>query len=184
MIFSYWFWTEYKNKIQNIYSVLSISIISLIISLIIINYSWASMMKTGDDDFLYSLIYVFYYSFFAITTEVGLGLLIAYALYQKIKGKQFFQMILLFPYITPAVMGGAVFFIIFGRAENSLLNEFIGFFGFDPQLWLFDKRPLSEILFGIKIKGFFAGPSLALTTSIIYGVWSYTGYYAIIVVAG
>ena len=184
MIFSYWFWTEYKNKIQNIYSVLSISIISLIISLIIINYSWASMMKTGDDDFLYSLIYVFYYSFFAITTEVGLGLLIAYALYQKIKGKQFFQMILLFPYITPAVMGGAVFFIIFGRAENSLLNEFIGFFGFDPQLWLFDKRPLSEILFGIKIKGFFAGPSLALTTSIIYGVWSYTGYYAIILLAG
>ena len=67
MIFSYWFWTEYKNKIQNIYLILSISIISLIISLIIINYSWASMMEKGDDDFLYSLIYVFYYSFFAIT---------------------------------------------------------------------------------------------------------------------
>ena len=43
---------------------------------------------------------------------------------------------------------------------------------------------LSEILFGIKIKGFFAGPSLALTTSIFYGVWSYTGYYAIILLAG
>ena len=37
------------------------------------------------------LIYIFYYSFFAITTEVGLGLLIAFALYQKLKGKQFFQ---------------------------------------------------------------------------------------------
>ena len=56
-------------------------------------------------------------------------------------------MILLFPYITPAVMGGAVFFIIFGRADNSLLNQFIGFFGFEPQIWLFDKRSLSEILF-------------------------------------
>ena len=114
----------------------------------------------------------------------GLGLLIAYCLYQKIKGKQVFQMILLFPYITPAVMGGAVFFLIFGKAENSLLNNFIGFFGYDPQLWLFDKRKLSEILFGIKIEGFFAGPSLALTTSIFYGVWSYTGYYAIILLAG
>ena len=72
------------------------------------------MMKSGDDDFLNSLIYVFYYSFFAITLEVGLGLIIAFALYQKLKGKQFFQMILLFPYITPAVMGRAVFFIIFG----------------------------------------------------------------------
>jgi len=184
LIFSYWFWSEYKNKYKNKFFVFIISIIFLILSLIIINYSWASMIATGDKDFLYSLIYIFYYSFFAILTEVGLGLLIAYALYQKLKGKQIFQMILLFPYITPAVMGGAVFFLIFGKAENSILNEFIGYFGFDPQMWLFDKRKLTEIIFGIKIEGFFAGPSLALTTSILYGVWSYTGYYAIILLAG
>ena len=184
MIFSYWFWSEYKNKFQNKFIVFLFSIISLLISLIIINYSWSSMMKSGDDDFLNSLIYVFYYSFFAITLEVGLGLIIAFALYQKLKGKQFFQMILLFPYITPAVMGGAVFFIIFGKAENSILNNFIGLFGFDPQIWLFDKRSLSEIIFGVKIEGIFAGPSLALTTSIIYGIWSYTGFYAIILLAG
>ena len=184
MIFSYWFWSEYKNKFQNKFIVFLFSIISLLISLIIINYSWSAMMKSGDEDFLNSLIYVFYYSFFAITLEVGLGLIIAFALYQKLKGKQFFQMILLFPYITPAVMGGAVFFIIFGKAENSILNNFIGLFGFDPQVWLFDKRTLSEIIFGIKIEGIFAGPSLALTTSIIYGIWSYTGFYAIILLAG
>ena len=184
MIFSYWFWSEYKNKFQNKFIVFLFSIILLLISLIIINSSWSAMMKSGDDDFLNSLIYVFYYSFFAITLEVGLGLIIAFALYQKLKGKQFFQMILLFPYITPAVMGGAVFFIIFGKAENSILNNFIGLFGFDPQVWLFDKRSLSEIIFGVKIEGIFAGPSLALTTSIIYGVWSYTGYYAIILLAG
>ena len=184
MIFSYWFWSEYKNKFQNKFIVFLFSIISLLISLIIINYSWSAMMQSGDDDFLNSLIYVFYYSFFAITLEVGLGLIIAFALYQKLKGKQFFQMILLFPYITPAVMGGAVFFIIFGKAENSILNNFIGLFGFDPQIWLFDKRFLSEIIFGVKIEGIFAGPSLALTTSIIYGIWSYTGFYAIILLAG
>jgi len=184
MIFSYWFWSEYKNKFKSKFIVFLFSIISLFISLVIINYTWSNMMKSGDDDFLNSLIYVFYYSFFAITSEVGLGLIIAFALYQKLKGKQIFQMILLFPYITPAVMGGAVFFIIFGKAENSLLNHFIGFFGFDPQVWLFDKRSLSEIFFGVKIEGIFAGPSLALTTSIIYGIWSYTGYYAIILLAG
>ena len=184
LIFSYWFWSEYKNKFKNKLHVFLLSLVFLIISLILINYSWSIMMSTGDEDFLNSLIYIFYYSFFAITTEVGLGLLIAYALYQKLKGKQLFQMILLLPYITPAVMGGAVFFLIFGKAENSILNEFIGLFGYDPQMWLFDKRKLSEILFGIKIDGFFAGPSLALTTSIFYGVWSYTGYYAIILLAG
>ena len=184
MIASYWVWSEFKNKFSNKVYCLLISLLLLIVSLFLINISWADMMAKGDEDFLNSLIYIFYYSFFAITTEVGLGLLIAFALYQKLKGKQFFQMVLLFPYITPAVMGGAVFFIIFGKAENSILNEFIGYFGYDPQMWLFDKRKLSEVLFGVKMEGFFAGPSLALTTSIFYGVWSYTGYYAIILLAG
>ena len=184
MIASYWVWSEFKNKFSNKFYCLIISLLLLIVSLFLINISWADMMTKGDEDFLNSLIYIFYYSFFAITTEVGLGLLIAFALYQKLKGKQLFQMVLLFPYITPAVMGGAVFFIIFGKAENSILNEFIGYFGYDPQMWLFDKRKLSEVLFGVKMDGFFAGPSLALTTSIFYGVWSYTGYYAIILLAG
>ncbi len=184
MIASYWVWSEYKDKMKNRIYCFVVSSFILLISLYLINISWANMMEKGDADFLNSLIYIFYYSFFAITTEVGLGLLIAFALYQKLKGKQFFQMILLFPYITPAVMGGAVFFIIFGKAENSILNEFIGIFGYDPQLWLFDKRKITEIMFGIKIEGFFAGPSLALLTSILYGVWSYTGYYAIILLAG
>ena len=184
MIASYWVWSEYKDKMKNRIYCFVVSSFILLISLYLINTSWANMMEAGDADFLNSLIYIFYYSFFAITTEVGLGLLIAFALYQKLKGKQFFQMILLFPYITPAVMGGAVFFIIFGKAENSILNEFIGIFGYDPQLWLFDKRKITEIMFGIKIEGFFAGPSLALLTSILYGVWSYTGYYAIILLAG
>ena len=184
MIASYWVWSEFKNKFSNKFYCLIISLLLLIVSLFLINISWADMMAKGDEDFLNSLIYIFYYSFFAITTEVGLGLLIAFALYQKLKGKQLFQMVLLFPYITPAVMGGAVFFIIFGKAENSILNEFIGYFGYEPQMWLFDKRKLSEVLFGVKMEGFFAGPSLALTTSIFYGVWSYTGYYAIILLAG
>ena len=184
LIFSYWLWSEFKDKYKNKF-LLAIFLISIsIFAIFIINTSWSTMHELGDDDFLNSIIYIFYYSFFAILSEVGLGLIIAYGLYQKLKGKQFFQMILLLPYITPAVMGAAVFFIIFGKADNSLLNQFIGFFGIDPQLWLFDKRPITEVLFGIKIKGFFAGPSLALTSAILYGIWSYTGYYAIILLAG
>ena len=184
MILSYWVWSEFKNKFHSKFYCFIISFLLLLLSLFLINMSWATMMEKGDEDFLNSLIYIFYYSFFAITLEVGFGLLIAFSLYQKLKGKQFFQMILLFPYITPAVMGGAVFFIIFGKADNSILNQFIGYFGYEPQMWLFDKRKLSEILFGIKIDGFFGGPSLALATSIFYGIWSYTGYYAIILLAG
>ena len=184
LIFSYWVWSEFKDKFkQKMYVVFS-SLIILVIGLYLINISWGIMISKGDDNYLYSLIYTLYYSLFTIIFEVGLGLVIAFALYQKLTGKQFFQMILLFPYITPAVMGAAVFFLIFGKAETSFLNQFIGLFGIEPQMWLFDKRPITEVLFGIKIDGLFAGPSLALTSSIFYGIWSYTGYYAIILLAG
>ena len=184
LILSYGLWSEFKNKVKNKIYLAFLSIAILIIGIILININWEKMLLTGDEDYLYSLIYTFYYSFFTIIFEVGLGLIIAFALYQKLAGKQFFQMILLFPYITPAVMGAAVFFLIFGKADNSFLNQLIGIFGFEPQMWLFDKRPITEVLFGIKIDGLLAGPSLALMSSIIYGIWSYTGYYAIILLAG
>ena len=184
LILSYWVWSEFKDKFKNKLYVLISSVLILIIGIYLINSNWGIMISEGDDDYLYSLIYTLYYSLFTIIFEVGLGLVIAFALYQKLAGKQFFQMILLFPYITPAVMGAAVFFLIFGKAETSFLNQFVGLFGIEPQLWLFDKRPITEILFSVKIEGLFAGPSLALTSSIFYGIWSYTGYYAIILLAG
>ena len=184
LILSYWVWSEFKNKFKNKLYVLISSVLILIIGIYLINSNWGIMISEGDDDYLYSLIQTLYYSLFTIIFEVGLALVIAFALYQKLAGKQFFQMILLFPYITPAVMGAAVFFLIFGKAETSFLNQFVGLFGIEPQLWLFDKRPITEILFGVKIEGLFAGPSLALTSSIFYGIWSYTGYYAIILLAG
>ena len=184
LILSYWIWTEMKDKFKNKILRPLLSFLILILGIYLININWDKMLVSGDDDYLYSLIYTLYYSLFTIIFEVGLGLVIAFALYQKLAGKQFFQMILLFPYITPAVMGAAVFFLIFGKAETSFLNQFVGLFGIEPQLWLFDKRPITEVLFGVKIDGLFAGPSLALTSSIFYGIWSYTGYYAIILLAG
>ena len=80
MIASYWVWSEFKDRMKRRIYCFIISILLLAISLYLINVSWATKMQTGDEDFLNSLIYIFYYSFLAITTEVGLGLLIAFAL--------------------------------------------------------------------------------------------------------
>ena len=156
LILSFWVWSEFKDRFKNKLLILFSSFIILLIGIFLVNFNWNVMIAEGDEDYLFSLIYTFYYSFFTIIFEVGLGLIIAFALYQKLAGKQFFQMILLFPYITPAVMGAAVFFLIFGKAETSFLNKFVGLFGMEPQLWLFDKRPITEVLFGVKINGFFA----------------------------
>ena len=96
LILSYWVWSEFKNKYKNKITVFTTSIIILILGIMIINHNWQRMIISGDDDYLNSLIYTLYYSFFTIIFEVGLGLIIAFALYQKLAGKQFFQMMLLF----------------------------------------------------------------------------------------
>ena len=64
MIAYYWVWSEFKNKFSNKIYCAIISLIILILSLFLINISWADMMVKGDEDFLNSLIYIFYYSFF------------------------------------------------------------------------------------------------------------------------
>ena len=49
MILSYWVWSEFKNKFSNKYYCLIISFLLLILSLFLINISWADMMEKGDE---------------------------------------------------------------------------------------------------------------------------------------
>ena len=184
LLLSYWLWQESFKKINKRIFINLISLFIFIFSIYLINIGWKKMMITGDSDYLNSLIYSSYYSFFVVTIEIVLGLIIAFALFQKIKGKQFFQMFIFMPYITPAVMAATVFLIIFSNRETSLANNIIHFFGGSPQQFLADTRTLSEILFNVKLKGIFAGPSVAMMTVIFFGVWNHTGYYAVILLAG
>jgi hypothetical protein len=46
----------------------------------------------------------------------------------------------------------------------------------EPQRWLFEARPINEAIFGWQLPGFWAGPSMALVTIIIFGIWTYLGY--------
>ena len=184
IILSYWIWKDSFKKISNRIFIKISSIIIILIGFYLVDVGWNQMMQTGDDRYLNSLIHSAYYSFFVVSIEIILGLLIAYALFQKIKGKQFFQMFIFMPYITPAVMASTVFLIIFSNRETSLANNIIHFFGGSPQQFLADTRTLSEILFGLKLEGFWAGPSVAMMTVIFFGIWNHTGYYAVILLAG
>ena len=183
LLFSYWLWKDSFLKIKKRFFINITSFLLLIFSFYLIDLGWERMILSGDDDYLYSLIHSVYYSFFVVTIEIILGLFIAYALFQKIKGKQFFQMFIFMPYITPAVMASTVFLIIFSNRETSLANNIIHLFGGSPQQFLADTRTLSEILFGLKLKGLWAGPSVAMMTVIFFGVWNHTGYYAVILLA-
>jgi multiple sugar transport system permease protein len=65
-----------------------------------------------------------------------------------------------------------------------LANTILSYLGVSPLKWLFEAKPLSEVLFGAQLPGLLAGPSLALVSIILLGIWTYVGYNTVIFLAG
>jgi multiple sugar transport system permease protein len=186
LLLAYWLWNhafenfhEYKLVYQ-----LGVAFAVVGLGLFTIAYGWAKLSARGDEDFLQGLVYTFYYAFGSVPLQLGLGLTLAYLLFQNIRGKQFYRTILFIPYITPAVASAVVFRIVFSSRDSSLANQFLTFFGGDSQGWIAESQPFWNALFGWNLQGFWAGPSMALVTVILLGVWTYTGYNAVIFLAG
>lgn len=150
---------------------------------------WELMMEAGNRVYLNGLIRTVYYGFGSVPIQIVLALIIASLLFQKIRGQEFFRMLYFLPYVTPAVAGGAIFRAIFSPREERLANTVLGYFGIEPQRWLTETRPVTELIFSgiwpnLDYSSFLAGPSLALVTVIIFGIWTFTGYNAVIFLAG
>lgn len=146
---------------------------------------WNRIIATGDNDFLESLPITLYYSLATVPAELFLAMILAYILFQKIRGQEFFRMLYFLPYITPVVAAAVVFRTIFNPRETSLANVIIGWLGIDPQKWLFEPTPINKLLFGLEnLQGFLAGPSMALVSVALFGVWTYVGYNTVIFLAG
>jgi ABC-type sugar transport system permease subunit len=174
--------------------------VTLVLMLLSLIVGWNLMMGTGDGDFLASLVRTLFYAFISIPVQIALSLGLAYLLYQNIKGREFFRMIFFLPYITPVVASAIVFRAIFSQREEALANQVVGWFGIAPQRWLFEPRPLLELLFSSQIaslnawltnsgasfqlEGLWLGPSLSLIVLILYGIWTFTGYNVVIFLAG
>ncbi len=141
------------------------------------------MIAAGNADFLNSLIITLYYAIGTVPLEIILGMVLAYVLFQSIRGKEIFRMVYFLPYITPTVSTAVVFQIIFSSRDTSIANMVLGILGMDPLKWRFEPKPVTQLL-GLNIQGFLAGPSLALVTIMLFGIWTYVGYNAVIFLAG
>ncbi len=151
----------------------------------VIPIGWERMTIAGDKDFLSSLPITLFYALSTVPAEIILAMVLAYILFQNIRGKEFFRMLYFLPYITPVVASAVVFRTIFNSRETSLANQFLDFFNIPYQKWLFEPRSVTSILTGNPdIQGFLAGPSLALVSIALFGVWTYVGYNTVIFLAG
>lgn len=132
------------------------------------------------------------YSAGTVPVQLALGLFLAYFLFSEISwGKSLFRVVYFMPYIAPSVATSTVFIVIFSLNNQSLANRALGLVGIEPLAWL--KEPdgvvrifYEQILGGdpLNIPGALAGPSLALFTVILYNIWVFAGYNAVVFLAG
>jgi multiple sugar transport system permease protein len=185
LVFAYWLWNKATKSDSTIKMVIHLAAAILVIPAgLILVFGWDKMLATGDKAFLHTLPITLYYSIGTVPAELAIGLVLAYILFQKIHGKEFFRMLYFLPYITPAVATAVVFRSIFNPRDSSLANQVISLFGGKPLKWLFEPNPFNKVVLGVDIHGFFSGPSLALVSIMLFGIWTYIGYNTVIFLAG
>ena len=145
---------------------------------------WSRMLETGDVKFLNALPVTVYYALGSIPLQLAIALALACVLFQNLRGSAFFRMVFFLPYVMPTVATATVFRSIFSSRDTSMANQFLALLGLEPQQWLAESRPILEILFGWQLPGYWGGPSLALVSIILFGVWTFVGYNVVIFLAG
>ncbi len=158
------------------------------------------MWELGDQDYFRSLIYTVFYSAGTVPVQLGLSLLLAYILFQGVRGQGAFRLLYFMPYIAPSVATAVVFKRIFSLKDTALMNKLIGLVGIPPQKWLHEAKGVNLViidlintLFGTNmvwpefpdpLNVILSGPSLALVSIIMYNWWVFVGYDTVIYLAG
>ena len=145
---------------------------------------WGGMLETGDVKFLNALPVTVYYALGSIPLQLAIALALACVLFQNLRGSAFFRMVFFLPYVMPTVATATVFRSIFSSRDASMANQFLTALGLEPQQWLAESRPILEVLLGLQLPGYWGGPSLALVSIILFGVWTFVGYNVVIFLAG
>lgn len=126
------------------------------------------------------------YSLLSVPLQISLALVLAYLLFQKIRGKSAFRVVMFLPYITSTVATAAVWARLYSP-NTGIINQFLGLLGWAEPRWLLENKGIFTLIanglditlpFGIR------GPSLALVSVIIYTTWVFVGYNMTIFLAG
>ena len=134
----------------------------------------------------HSLLVTATYSIISVPLQLGLGLFVAYLLYQKARGQGFFRVVFFLPYITSTVATAAVWSFIYSP-DNGLLNGLLKAVDLPPQHWLTEPQGIFALIaqsLGATLPAWAAGPSLALVSLIAFTTWVFVGYDIAIFLAG
>lgn len=116
-----------------------------------------------DPDVRTALINSFKIMILTVVFEVGLAFVLAVLVSQIKKAQQFFRTVYFFPVVISATAIGLMF-KLFYNFNGGMLNQILEVFGKDPVNWL--------------------KPELAFTMVCIPTIWSYIGFYFVILLTG
>jgi multiple sugar transport system permease protein len=188
LIFAWKFWSSAVNHPSDRNFIFrGLAALFLIIAAWLLIGEVPSVIDAGDKDLWLGLKVTVFYSLGTVPFQLSISLVMAYLLFQKVRGREAFRVMYFLPYVTPAVASAVVFKLIFGPRAASPINAIITFFGGEHQKWLMESSGVFTIIgkyLGVKVPTLAAGPSLALVVIIIYSIWTYVGYDTVIYLAG
>lgn len=134
----------------------------------LVNLKWAGfenfVIVLQDGKFHQALINTSWYAFLVVPLGMILAMYIAWIIYEKVKRKELFETIFFIPYLTSVIAVGVVFRFLF-NGEYGMINYVLSFFGAGPF-------------------NFLENPDLAITTLVIFGIWTSLAFNIIILLAG
>jgi multiple sugar transport system permease protein len=140
----------------------------------------------SDPDMWSALIVTVSYVVISVPVQLGLALIIAYLLFQKIRGKEMFRVAFFLPYITSTVASAAVRGYLYSQ-DKGLFNNIFKAIGLQPLRWLGEPAGVFAMIaspLGMTLPDWAQGPSLALVALVVYTTWVFVGFDTTIFLAG
>lgn len=145
---------------------------------------WAN--TTRAQAFWQSLSTTFTYAIITVPIEIGLALVVAYVLFQKLAGRDIYRTIYYLPYVTSTVAAASVFFYVF-HPQYGLVNTLLAQIGITGLKWFQEPDGVIQMLgnaLGFAVPEWAAGPSLALVGVAIFSIWHFLGFQILIFLGG
>lgn len=161
-----------------------LAVILLVVGAVTLIRELPAAFADADQSVLRSFNVTFMFTLFSVPLQISLGLALAVLLFQNLKGKSLFRVVFFLPYVTPFVATSVVFSLLFSHNPSSPINQLLRALSIEPQNWLRESRGIFTLILGDGIPDFLAGPGLALLVIILFNVWIYAGYSAVIFLAG
>ncbi len=141
----------------------------------------------------------FYYVILVVPIQTAVALFLAVLVNRRVKGVGFFRTAFYFPSVTSSVAITVLFLFLF--SPTGAINKLLSYFGAKGPAWIYDPRGLFHVILGqfgvhessslanqfflgVSYWDWLAGPSIAMCVFIIMAVFTTSGTFMLIFLAG